>query len=329
MENILKWVTLLKCQTPDKSSVDLIENVTIISSFHILINGKNTKEVQTMRNLWKERFAWLRFMDGIKEDNIYKIDIEACQLKTKEFSQSLEQIKKCEGSKILTWSITKSFENDLENVKKLFELIFIIIKSKMEKRHWDYVQRIIDWKFDFTSDYFNVHNLLLKNFIKFEFQILDIVELASTEEVIKKEIEAIQKKKSEFEFTIFESINCINCVKGLSKIGKNLRMLLKRLENLSHAEGSRCFIDEIVDAKHHLNEMIYTSKWIKNSQKKVEDISCFFNNEYKRSKSNAPTSFYTQFIDFWNNIVVKEANEASTISNLTFRCTFHFFTYYD
>lgn len=150
-----------------------------------------------MDKIWNGKFSWIEFIDKIKDLNIYKVDIDECIHGSEKLSNEMMKIFKSGNQDINSWDVTKNLKEEFQNFSKLFNLIYLIVKSKMVKRHWDYIQRIIDWKFDFTSDYFNIHNLNMKSFIKHEYQILDVIELASTEEIIKKVGSLIHSKTCE------------------------------------------------------------------------------------------------------------------------------------
>ena len=98
-----------------------------------------------------------------------------------------------QNSDLPAWEIIKEFDVDIKSRKGLLNLLVQCTNSKMESRHWNYVQNIVDWKFDFKSDYFNFHNLLSKKFTKFELQILNVIELASKEDKILKVIMRVSK----------------------------------------------------------------------------------------------------------------------------------------
>ena len=84
------------------------------------------------------------------------------------------------------------FRLEMENIIQTLNLLSHCVNSKMEKRHWEYIHKVLDWKFDYKSNYFNIQNLIAKNFQQYEPQVLHIIDLAGKEDNIQNVIKQCQ-----------------------------------------------------------------------------------------------------------------------------------------
>lgn len=137
----------------------------------------------------------------------------------------------------------------------------------------------------------------------------------------------INFKKNDILISTSESINGVKCAYGFKNISKTLSALIERLDNSTSLEASKCYAKEIIQLKQTLKQMIHVSKWIKSNQKEVEDLSCFYNNEYKRFRRGGigNDSPYNDFLSTWNIIINDSAAKYEKLSELSDNCDFFAF----
>ncbi|MES1901873.1 MAG: Dynein heavy chain 2, axonemal [Paramarteilia canceri] len=272
------------------------------------LNNQNIENIQLkvidLEKIWNSHAVWKSFYESIKTENIFKICDDTFKEKLTEIDQNNKLI--VENSKnSIDWEILKENKKIFDQSNSIFNLVKIIELSNLKQRHWDYIQKLIEWKFDIMSPFFNLETLLSKNFVKFETHIIDVINLAGKENFVESILSDLKISLDGIEMEIDKTDFIIPKFSSLNSKVYMIKNIKKELSNLKKNEACMCFNQEIYELELKLQYFYKEVKILRKYQRELLDVIFLSKKMEKNNKKSSESNEMNFLFDFWKLEIIE------------------------